>query len=151
MSFALFTPSFVDAKTLATETVQALPFVIEAPAASSWIDNITDSGIEITITGWIDQTETSLLQARGEALRQVKLAYERAGIEIPDTTYRIRLDGGALPDPSEAPAPAPSRPAESTEVEVVTPAEDSALSRIVEAERASEDTPDLLREGAPQE
>jgi len=139
------------AKTLATDTVQALPFVIAAPAASSWIENITDSGIEIVITGWIDQTETSLLQARGEALRQVKLAYGSAGIEIPDTTYRIRLEGAAGAELPTAPAQAPAPTPESTAVEAVDPAEDDALERIVAAERASEDAPDLLHDQAPHE
>jgi len=86
-------------RVLAEETVQALPFILDTPAAKTWIDRISDAGIILTCTGWIDQTETSLLLAKGEALRQVKGALESHGLTVPDTTYRLRLDPpiGALP------------------------------------------------------
>ncbi len=142
---------------LITTTVQDLPFVLAEPEVMIWIDGITDGGVAFQVTGWIDQRETSLLRARGEALRQVKLAVLAAGVDIPDTTYRIHLDGlpAALAAAEEAPAVAPAQTApaltESRAVAEVTPSEDSALEKIVEAERDLEDTQDLLREDVPQE
>ena len=142
---------------LITRTVQDLPFVLAEPEVMIWIEGITDGGVAFQVTGWIDQTETSLLRARGEALRQVKLAILAAGVDIPDTTYRIQLDGlpaalAATEDapvmPTQAPAPALT---ESREVAEVAPSADTALDKIVEAERGLEESQDLLREDVPQE
>ncbi len=147
------------ARAIAQETVQALPFTLETPAASVWIDSISDAGIILKVAGWIDQTETSLLLAKGEALRQVKAALEAAGLSIPDTTYRLRLDPpfGALPAPAptaeEAPetAPAPSAPEPATpaptpitETADVGATEEKELEAMVEAERAEEGHEDDL-------
>lgn len=138
------------ARTLAEQTVQDLPFVIAAPAASTWIDEISDSGIAMTVTGWINQHETSLSLAKGEALRQVKLALEAEGITLPDTTYAIRVTGGELPastDPGPRRTPAPASDA----VETVGPEDDSALDAIIEAERDDAAMEDLLSADAAHE
>ncbi|WP_425049861.1 mechanosensitive ion channel domain-containing protein [Psychromarinibacter sp. S121] len=132
---------------LAEETVQALPFVLDTPAASVWIEDLTDSGVVLTITGWIDQNETSLLLSRGEALRQVKLAVEAAGVTIADTTYRVLLDGQGAPDdtPEARPsAPPPPAPAPEASTENVAAESEHELERIVEAERAETAHADLL-------
>ena len=140
---------------LAEETVQALPFVLSTPAASVWIEELGDSGVVLTVTGWIDQNETSLVLARGEALRQVKLAIEAAGVSIADTTYRVLLDGAA---PAERPATAPSAPgtpprpkppkAPDASTENVAAETEHELERIVDAERAETAHADLLDDGA---
>jgi len=89
---------------LAERTVQGLPFTLVTPAASVWIDRISDAGIILNVTGWVDQTATSLVLAKGEALRQVKGALEGEGLSVPDTTYRLRLDPPVGPLPAPAPA-----------------------------------------------
>lgn len=147
---------------LAEETVQAQPFTLDQPAASTWIEAITDAGVILNITGWIDQTKTSLVSAKGEALRQVKLAVENAGVEIPDTTYRLRLD-----PPWQVPAPTDDVQAQPTKPAVATPVQDiqkeadthvdvgadtdKELEAMVEAERAETHDDDLLRTDAQQE
>ena len=60
------------ARTLVEETVQSLPFVLDQPAAATWIDSIEASGVTLVITGWVNQNETSTVLAKGEAIRQVK-------------------------------------------------------------------------------
>ncbi|MEO0938244.1 MAG: mechanosensitive ion channel family protein [Pseudomonadota bacterium] len=147
-------------RNLTEETVTALPYVIDNPAPMTWIDRIGDGAIFLTVTGWIDQRETSLVRAKGEALRQVKAAIEGTGTEVPDTTYRVQLLGGAgalavqlqapgtapIPAPEPAPAPAPSVAA----VDEVAKF-DTSLDELVDAERADPDAPDLLTEDAPHE
>lgn len=135
----------------AMHTVQALPFVLTEPGVSVWIEAITDSGVQIIITGWINQNETSIVLAKGEALRQVKIAIEAMGVSLPETTYRIVVDGDtAVPAPA-----APRRPlapaGSDTTVEVVEAAAESALDRIIDAERGLEDNEDLLRTDARHE
>lgn len=145
------------ARALAADTVQALPFVLPSPPAQAWLDNLTDAGVEVTVTGWIDQNETSILLARGEALRLVKLAFETAGIGIPDTTYRIVVDGGGhLPLPTAASdigpatravAPA-TRASETLTVAEVDATTETALEKFIDAERTADENEDLLRRDA---
>lgn len=128
-------------RTLAEETVQRLPFILSEPAAQSWIEALHPAGVELVITGWVDQNATSIVRAKGEALRQVKLAIQNAGVSIPDATQAIMLTReAALPDI-----------AESTRVETVDASDDAALERIVDAERDLDAAEDLLREDSPQE
>lgn len=139
---------------LAEDVVARLPFTLASPAPSVWIDRIGDGAVFLVVTGWIDQQETSLLSAKGEALRQVKAAIEATGVEVPDTTYRIDLIG-ARPDlqdrqiPKGDGSPPPASVAEV--VDDVSASSTDALERIIEDERQDKERPDLLREDAPEE
>ncbi|MEO1641195.1 MAG: mechanosensitive ion channel domain-containing protein [Pseudomonadota bacterium] len=129
-------------RNLVEKTVQDLPFVIAEPAAATWIEALHPAGIELVVTGWVDQNATSIVRAKGEALRQVKLAIQGAGIVIPDATQAIQISRDPV---------APLAPQESTQVETVEASEDQALERIVDAERDLEQTEDLLREDSLKE
>jgi len=131
---------------LAIETVRALPFVLREPAADTWIGDITDAGIEIVVVGWIDQTATSMVRARGEALRLTKRAIEASGVSLPNTTYTIEMAGRQAP---AAQTHAPTT--ESNQVAEVAATSDDALDRLIDAEREEKDTEDLLREDAAHE
>ncbi len=128
---------------LVEKTVQKLPFILSEPAAQTWIEALHPAGVELVITGWVDQNETSVVRAKGETLRQVKLAIQEAGVTIPDATQAITLTR----DTSDPTAP----PRESTRVDPVDASEDEALERIVTAERDTESTEDLLRKEGLQE
>ncbi|WP_415404034.1 mechanosensitive ion channel domain-containing protein [Tateyamaria sp. SN3-11] len=139
---------------LAETAVSDLPFVLQEPAPMTWIERIGDGAVFLTVTGWIDQRETSLVRAKGEALRLVKASVEAAGIEVPDTTYRIQMIGGApvgpvapsaTPAPVEKPIPAP---VPAMDVEDTS---EAALDKLVEAERNDPEAPDLLTDDAPKE
>ena len=130
-------------RAMVEKTVQHLPFILSEPAAQTWIEALHAAGVELVITGWVDQNETSIVRAKGEALRQVKLAIQAAGIIIPDATQAIQLTREAKESPPE--------PQESTQVETVEASEDAALDRIVEAERQEEISEDLLREDSLKE
>ncbi len=121
---------------LATETVAGLPYILTTPAPDTWIDRIGDGAIFLIVTGWIDQTETSLVRAKGEALRLVKNAIEAAGVDVPDTTYRIEMV-----DPAKGPSPRPKPSAKTSARESVTDVgtkADAELDRIIDDERAHE-------------
>ena len=137
---------------LAQETLREMPFVLAEPEALVWIENITEAGVILRITGWIDQDATGFVAARGDAMRMVKAAIEAAGVAIPDTTYRIRVEGAAVPEPaSEARADLPrSRPrVEPAGAGTLNRSEEKALVPFVAAER--QEKGNLLREDAPQE
>ncbi|MBN8190087.1 mechanosensitive ion channel [Salipiger thiooxidans] len=139
-------------RSLAQATLKALPFVLDDPEELVWIENITESGAILRVTGWVDQTATGFAAARGDAIRLVKTAIEEAGVAIPDTTYRIRLEGAGMPAASSGPpsrkAPEPQAPAASPEPSAHK-SEEAALIPLVDAERR--DCDDLLARGAPRE
>ncbi len=132
-----------ETRALVAKTVQDLPFILSEPAAQTWIEALHPAGVELVITGWVDQNETSIVRAKGEALRQVKLAIQAAGIVIPDATQAIHLSRDAKLAPPEL--------HESTQVETVDASEDAALDRIVDAEREEEISEDLLRKDSLKE
>ena len=133
------------ARALVEATVQKLPFVLEHPAAATWIDTFETSGASLVITGWVDQNETSIVLAKGEAIRQVKQALSDASVAMTDSSQVVVLDRKSQ---AEAMAAAPQ---EAPEVAPVTPATDSDLDRIIDAEREAESSEDLLRDDALKE
>lgn len=139
-------------RSLAVETVQALPFILTTPPAQSWIADITDRGVEIVTTGWIDQNLTGIDLARGEALRQVKLAIERTGVRIHNTTQTVRIDSPeppkAVPDKSVAPHPAPT---ESDQVGATAADNENALEKMIRDERHQAEAEDLLDKNVAKE
>ena len=141
---------------LAHDTVAALPFVLESPAVNTWIVNLGGSDISLDVVGWINQVETSIVSARSEAIRQTLLAFEAAGIEMPEPTYRVltgSLDAAATvkagkPVPAQTP-PAASAPGSVLNVDAT---EEHELEQIVAEERLATKDDDLLnREGAVSE
>ena len=139
------------AKDLAAKTIADLPFTLQAPTPAVWLGDITDGGIEIVMTGWIAQAETSLLAARGEALRQVKRAFAEAGIEIPDKTYRVRVEGADLAGIPESRVSERPHSVETAKVAEVAADTEQALDAIIDAERSQADAEDLLRPDAAKE
>lgn len=128
---------------LVNRTLRALPFVLDEPSAQVWIENLHAGLVELAVTAWINQTDTSLPLARSETLRQVKLAIEAAGIVLPDSTQHVKL---IRKDTESA-----IKPKETTRIEDVVPSHDAALTRIVDAERNLDTTEDLLRPDSPKE
>lgn len=142
-----------EARALAQETLRSLPFVLPEPRALVWLETMNETGAVLRATAWIRQDQTDFAVGRGEAIRLVKEAIEAAGIGIPDTTYRIRLESpaGAAAEPPSQDRRAPrerSRAPRPVSEDVGTKAE-AALEKLVDAERAGTD--DLLARGAPDE
>ena len=132
-----------EVRDLAETTIATLPFVLSEPAPLVWIERIGDGAIFLIVTGWIDQTETSLVRAKGEALRKVKNAIEVSGVEVPDTTYRIQMVGGGtstMPASQTPPKPA-TKDATTSDVAATN---DDALEKMIDAERAETSRDDLL-------
>ena len=77
----------------ATDAIRDLPFVLNDPEVGAWVSEVGDSNVLLTFTGWVDQTSTDFLKARGEAIRTAKTALETAGFGLPEPIYRVRVDG----------------------------------------------------------
>ncbi|WP_299689133.1 mechanosensitive ion channel family protein [uncultured Tateyamaria sp.] len=131
------------AQALALDTVRALPFVLDAPEPSVWIEELGDSAVIIKVAAWIAQHETSFLKARSEAWRLCIAAFDAEGIVMPETTLRV-LGVGEVD--ADAPAPKPAAPAPVPEVAAqdVQATDEAALEAIVNQEREDGANEDLL-------
>lgn len=142
---------------LTQDTLEALPFVLASPAPTVHIQRIGDGAMILSIHGWVDQRHTGLLAAKSEALRIVKETIEQAGIEVPDTTYRIQMLGGTtslgISAPTAPPAPkmAKTPDTHAAAARVAREHSDDELAALAETERAAEGAEDLLSENAAKE
>jgi len=141
-----YTTDLAAAQALALDTVTALPFTLSHPAPSVWIEALEPSSVKLRVAGWINQHDSSYQLARSEASRLCLAAFDAAGIEMPEPTYRII----GAPEPAPAPAAAP-RPAPELEAAKVPATAEAALDHIVNAERRELQGEDLLNKSAPEE
>lgn len=139
------------ARDTAVRAVNALPFVLPNPAAEAWVETVGDSTITLQVAGWIAQHETSITLARGEAIRMTMIAFEEAGISMPEPTFRIIGPSALETPPRPGRIPSPKAPASATPPENVTATASDALDRIVDQERAALKDEDLLNHEAPRE
>jgi small conductance mechanosensitive channel len=140
------------ARELAVTTVQNLPFVLNEPPANAWLGDMNNAGMEIVVVGWIDQTETSMTLARGEALRQVKRAIVASGVTLPNVTYTIvGNDLGHQPNTVTPEHLVPSSLHDDVKITTVSAQAEGALDRMIDAEREIGVGEDLLRDDADKE
>jgi small-conductance mechanosensitive channel len=81
--------SIREAQTLAISAITDIEGVLDDPAPSWTVVEYGATGIQLRFFGWLDQRESDLGKVRSEAIRQVKAAFARAGVEGPRTTYHI--------------------------------------------------------------
>lgn len=139
------------ARELAMEIVAAQPFTLTTPGPAAWIDNVGDSTINMTVTGWIDQKSTSLVLAKGEAIRMTIAAFTAEGIALPEPTYRLLLPDGTAAwagasDTSNAPAPQAPPATAPTQAQAADTGADAeqAIENLVDSERRALGDDDLL-------
>ena len=132
-----------EAQRIALKTVEGLPFVLDAPAPQVWIEGFGESAVNLRVTAWVAQHETSFVAGRGEAYRSVLAAFDAAGIYMPENTLRI-LQGP--PEPAEIVSKEPVVPPQ--EVGAIAEAQ---LEEIVSEEREAGASEDLLSSKAPEE
>ena len=139
------------ARQLALDTLQDLPFVLDAPAANVWIEDLGDSSVTLRLAAWIAQNESSFARARGEAMRVVMSAFSTEGIDMPEPTYRlISVGDGTAPAP-ESNQKGQSSPDMAIKVEDVQSSAEGELEEIVNQEREDLKAQDLLKREAPEE
>ncbi|MBW4961104.1 mechanosensitive ion channel family protein [Sulfitobacter sp. CW3] len=141
---------FAAARTLALETLAALPFVLDTPEPSVWIETIGDSTISLQLAAWVDQTDTSIDLARGEAIRLTIAAFDRAGFAMPEPTYRLTRPAEVPSKETQPQTPGtPAAPPSMAPQDVDANAE-KALEQIIDQERAGTES-DLLTDRAANE
>ena len=79
------------AQQIARQTLQQTPGVLAEPAPNVLIDSLGDSSVLLIMQGWVDQRSGEFAKVRSEAIRQVKLAYDQQGIDMPNPQYTIEM------------------------------------------------------------
>lgn len=144
------------------KAINALPFVLDSPDANAVIREVGDSNIILSFHGWVDQTGTDFLKARGAAIRAAKNALEEHGFALPEPIYRLRFDNG-LPIPSAPDGVSPNDSFEARSAgsskklnfvrseEAINVDPDDHVEKLVDNERSELEAGDLLDSKQPVE
>ncbi|UNK41131.1 mechanosensitive ion channel family protein [Luteimonas sp. S4-F44] len=92
--------SIRQAQAIGLAEIAAIDDVLTDPGPSWTLVEFGPSGSVLRFFGWVDQRKSDLGKTRGEAIRRVKGAFWRAGIQGPRNTTHVVLtrDEGAVPN-----------------------------------------------------
>lgn len=138
------------ARRLGIDTLRALPGILGDPGPQVLVSELGDSTVQLRFLAWINQHDSDFLKARSEAIRQIKAAYDRAGIEMPEPIYRIHLRNSGAQTPSGEPAATaprslPEPPSTPSPTRADDVAADTTIERQIAEELRSSDEENLLR------
>ena len=122
---------------LAVETLGGVPGVLNEPGPACLIERFGDAEMVISVAGWINQRESDWFKVSSEAKRSIKVAFDQAGIDMPEPSLRVRTM--AFEARTEAPEPRTHA--------AIDVSRDDHLERKVEAERRARPEDDLMRDG----
>jgi small-conductance mechanosensitive channel len=91
--------SITRAQTLALDEICGIEGLLRDPGPSWTVQEYGTNGIVLRFFGWVDQRNSDLGKVRTEAIRRVKGAFARAGIEAPRSTHHILTSRRADPPP----------------------------------------------------
>lgn len=81
------------AETVCLEAIRDLPGLTEEPEGPIvWYDTFGDSSINFRLLFWVDTQETHFNEAKDEALKRVKKAFDAHGLEIPFPIRTVYLN-----------------------------------------------------------
>jgi hypothetical protein len=124
--------------------------VLAEPVPGVVVDRTTGSITVLSVSGWMDQRSSDHPKVKSEAIRQVKQAFDAAGVPMPDPTYAVHR-ARVLQEPAAAKPGRIVPDATPADVTAVTSTgADQAIKQKVAAERASSER-DLLTPEAPRE
>lgn len=134
------------------------PAVLQEPEPWVLVDELAASTINLQFYFWMDSTKHELLKVQSSVLRQVKAAYQKEGISMPDEAREMVFPNGVpVQMLNEATAPSPGnqsqkahdRPADDSKV--TTDAEgqlqnnDEEIRKQARRSRSPEEGEDLLK------
>ncbi len=134
------------AQELGLETLRRMTGVVAEPPPSVRAKGLGDSNVELEFYGWVDQRESSFLKVASEAIRLVKTAMDRAGVDMPVPTYRVVLQRPG----SGSITTAQQRPKSTDEQQNVQGdvSPEYVIEQQIDRERAAAPEADLLGNGA---
>ncbi len=91
----------IEVQPLGCTALREMAGVMDEPAPFMTIEDLGDFSVLVRFFGWVDQRSADFAKVRGEAIRRVKLALEKAGVEMPEPAQTIRFQRVG-PGPSAA-------------------------------------------------
>ncbi|MAL03620.1 MAG: MscS mechanosensitive ion channel [Arenimonas sp.] len=148
----------VRAQSLGRDAMAGVDGVMADPPTRAQVMALDDSSVKVRYFGWVDQRSHDYGLVMSEAIRSVKLALERGGIDMPEPIYRVQLS--ERPAAVPVPAPSPGRP--SSEPVPSPTATDAAQAAVdtrlrpeldpqIDQEQRETGREDLLDSNAPRE
>jgi small conductance mechanosensitive channel len=134
---------------LALDTLGATEGVLDDPPPLCLIEALGNFNVTLRMLGWVDQRSTDYGKVKGQAIRQVKQAFDNVEIVMPEPTYRLHLQR-LQSEPGVTKAESIKKPeaANLTKHEREFVEHDVArqheLERVIESERAKPGEKDLL-------
>ena len=140
--------NMVEVREKGLETLASLESVLSEPAPQILIEDLGDSTVNLRFYGWVDQREHDFSKTKSEAIRLVKVAFDKAGFEMPEPIYRVRMrDAGQIPLLESTEQGKDSQAVKSCESEEKSDTTvDDSIDQQLEKARRTEDEPDLLGE-----
>ena len=138
----------VRAQKLGVEALKGLDGLLADPPPRAQIMALGDFAVTVRYFGWVDQRSHDYATVTSEAIRRVKLALERDGVDLPEPTYRLQVTQKTA-EAAEASPPKPIAPPVDEPV-VDTRARDE-LDRQIAQEQRETGREDLLDPQAPRE
>ena len=137
--------SIREAHALAIGEIGRVEGVLADPAPSWAVQDYLPSGTQLRFFAWVDQHESDLGKVRSEAIRVVKGAFTRAGIDAPRTTTHVVMHRETTAEAATATAKIePAHEAENVDTSVNRDID----RQLANAQRANDD--DNLLEPAPE-
>lgn len=152
----------LNVQALALSTLNQVPGLLDMPKPTVVIHQLGDSSVIVRIYCWVDQAHHNLQKVRSEAIREIKQAFDLAGVVMPEPVYNVNIPGLQQLKPASASTTtaAPSRVPEPGKTpvnhEAVRDIQDLSVDRTVETkveeEQKSQDSdtnllnPDALLE-----
>lgn len=128
-------------------TLRAMNGVMEDPGPFMRIVELGDFNVIVQFFGWVDQRSADFLKVNSEAIRLIKAALDKAGVEMPEPIQTVRVREVAPPETVEPPVKKPI-PKEFVEQEVkkADVSVDRQLDEQIEEDVATSDEKNLLEQ-----
>ena len=77
------------AQKLGVAALEKMEGVMNDPAPFAFVEGFADSSMTVHYYGWVDQAQFDFGKVKSEAIRQVKRALDKAGIDLPNPIYEV--------------------------------------------------------------
>jgi small-conductance mechanosensitive channel len=84
-------------QSLAEQVLGEVDGVMSDPGPVCLVTQLGDSSVILQVFGWVDQTVHDFGRVRSEAIRQVKEAFDEAGIVMPEPIYTVKMQERTAP------------------------------------------------------
>lgn len=83
--------NLLEVRRLGLDALVSIEGVMNDPAPFMTIDELGDSSVICTFYGWVDQRSNDFTAVRSEAVRRVKVTFDKEGFDMPEPIYRIQV------------------------------------------------------------